>query len=155
MANLYVTITEEITLPNTTTEKTRTFKTISDVNQIVRRVDTISTTFSGSGIEILRFCNSEEEQTGGAFVKQDTKYIRITNLSTTYEAVIYLIATDEESTLFNLAPGKTLMLNDADIIAKNDHEYSDAFRFGYLKGTINIIIDFINEEMVTTTQHEI
>ena len=123
MANLYVTITEEITLPNTTTEKTRTFKTISDVNQIVRRVDTISTTFSGSGIEILRFCNSEEEQTGGAFVKQDTKYIRITNLSTTYEAVIYLIATDEESTLFNLSPGKTLMLNDADINASSTVDY--------------------------------
>jgi len=123
MANIYVTITEEITLPNTTTEKTRTFKTISDVNQIVRRVDTISTTFSGSGIEILRFCNSEEEQTGGAFVKQDTKYVRITNLSTTYEAVIYLIATDEESTLFNLSPGKTLMLNDADINASSTVDY--------------------------------
>jgi hypothetical protein len=123
MANLYVTITEEITLPNTTTEKTNTFKAISDVNQIVRRVDTISTTFSGSGIEILRFCNSEEEQTGGAFVKQDTKYVRITNLSTTYEAVIYLIATDEESTLFNLTPGKTLMLNDADINASSTVDY--------------------------------
>ena len=123
MANLYVTITEEITLPNTTTEKTRTFKTISDVNQIIRRVDTISTSFSGSGIEILRFCNSEEEQTGGAFVKQDTKYVRITNLSTTYEAVIYLIATNEESTLLNLSPGKTLMLNDADINASSTVDY--------------------------------
>jgi len=123
MANLYVTITEEITLPNTTTEKTRTFKTISDVNQIVRRVDTIATSFSGSGIEILRFCNSEEEQTGGAFVKQDTKYVRITNLSTTYEAVIYLIATNEESTLLNLSPGKTLMLNDADINASSTVDY--------------------------------
>ena len=123
MANLYVTITEEITLPNTTTEKTNVFKTISNINQIVRRVDTIATTFSGSGIEILRFCNSEEEQTGGAFVKQDTKYVRITNLSTTYEAVIYLIATDEESTLLNLAPGKTLMLNDADINASSTIDY--------------------------------
>lgn len=123
MANLYVTITEEITLPNTTTEKTRTFKTISDVNQIVRRVDTIATSFSGSGIEILRFCDSEEEQTGGAFVKQDTKYVRITNLSTTYDAVIYLIATNEESTLLNLSPGKTLMLNDADINASSTVDY--------------------------------
>jgi hypothetical protein len=123
MANLYVTITEEITLPNTTTEKTRTFKTISDVNQIVRRVDTIATSFSGSGIEILRFCNSEEEQTGGAFVKQDTRYVRITNLSTTYDAVIYLIVTNEESTLLNLSPGKTLMLNDADINASSTVDY--------------------------------
>lgn len=125
MANLYVTITEEITLPNTATEKTRTFKTISDVNQIVRRVDTIATSFSGSGIEILRFCNSEEEQTGGAFVKQDTKYVRITNLSTTYNSVIYLIAANSESTLFNLSPGKTLMLNDADINASSTIDYVD------------------------------
>jgi hypothetical protein len=123
MANLYVTITEEITLPNTTTEKTRTFKTISDVNQIVRRVDTVATSFSGSGIEILRFCDSEEEQTGGAFVKQDTKYVRITNLSTTYDAVIYLISTNAESTLLNLSPGKTLMLNDADINASSTVDY--------------------------------
>ena len=41
MANLYVTITEEITLPNNTTEKTYVFKNITGVNQILRRVDTI------------------------------------------------------------------------------------------------------------------
>ena len=92
MANLYVTITEDITLPNTTKEKTNVFKTISNVNQILRRVDTIATTFSGSGIEILRFCNSEEEQSGGAFVKADVQYIRITNLSPTYNTSVYLIA---------------------------------------------------------------
>ena len=91
MANLYVTITEEITLPNTTTEKTQTFKIINGINQIVRRVDTITTAFSGSGIEIIRFCNSEAEQTGGAFVKQDVQYIRITNLSTQYDTLIYLV----------------------------------------------------------------
>ena len=104
MANLYVTITEEITLPNTTTEKTQTFKIINGINQIVRRVDTITTAFSGSGIEIIRFCNSEAEQTGGAFVKQDVQYIRITNLSTQYDTLIYLVANDNtESALFNLS----------------------------------------------------
>ena len=41
----------------------------------------------------------------------------------------------------------------SDII--NSDDYSDAFKFGYLRGTINAIIDRINEEMVTTTQHEI
>ena len=123
MANLYVTITEEITLPNTTTEKTQTFKIINGINQIVRRVDTITTTFSGSGIEIIRFCNSEAEQTGGAFVKQDVQYIRITNLSTQYDTSIYLVANDNtESALFTLSPGKTLMLGDTDINtpAQND-----------------------------------
>jgi len=124
MANLYVTITEEITLPNTTKEKTNVFKTISGINQIVRRVDTIATTFSGSGIEIIRFCNSEEEQTGGAFVKQDVQYIRITNLSATYNTSIYLIANDgTESALFNLTPGKTLMFGNADINTPSANDY--------------------------------
>ena len=142
MANLYVTITEEITLPNTTTGKTTTFKTISDVNQIVRRVDTISTTFSGSGIEILRFCNSEEEQTGGAFVKQDTKYVRITNLSTTYNTSIYLIANDGiESALFNLDPGKSLMLGDADI---NTPSINDYVGNGYVDETYYSTFTYIN-----------
>jgi len=123
MANLYVTITEEITLPNTTTEKTNIFKTISDVNQIVRRVDTISTTFSGSGIEIIRFCDSESEQTGGAFVKSDVKYIRITNISTIYDAVIYLIDTSIESCLFNLPVGQTLMFTNTDLNASSTLDY--------------------------------
>jgi hypothetical protein len=124
MANLYITITEEITLPNTTKEKTNVFKTISNVNQILRRVDTIATTFSGSGIEILRFCDSEEEQSGGAFVKTDVQYVRITNLSTVYDTSIYLIANDgTESALFNLTPGKTLMFGNADIDTPSNSNY--------------------------------
>ena len=124
MANLYVTITEEIILPNTTKEKTNVFKTISNVNQILRRVDTITTTFSGSGIEILRFCNSEAEQSGGAFVKSDVQYIRITNLSATYDTSIYLIANNgTESALFNLNPGKTIMFGNADINTPSTNDY--------------------------------
>ena len=37
----------------------------------------------------------------------------------------------------------------------NSDDYLDVFKFGYLKGTIKTIIGYINEEMVTTTQHEI
>jgi hypothetical protein len=130
MANLYVTITEEITLPNNTTERTNVFKNITGINQILRRVDTIATTFSGSGIEIIRFCNSEEEQTGGAFVKQDVQYIRITNLSTQYDTTVYLVANDNtESALFNLTPGKTIMLGDTDI---NTPEANDPVVNGYV-----------------------
>jgi calcineurin-like phosphoesterase len=125
MANLYVTITEEITLPNTTREKTNIFKTISNVNQILRRVDTIATTFSGSGIEILRFCNSEEEQSGGAFVKSDVQYVRITNLSTTYDTSLYLYANNAEIAVFNLNPGKTIMLGDADMNSFSMSDYVD------------------------------
>jgi hypothetical protein len=125
MANLYVTITEEITLPNTTREKTNVFKTISNVNQILRRVDTIATTFSGSGIEILRFCDSEEEQTGGAFVKSDVQYVRITNLSTTYDTSLYLYANNAEIAVFNLNPGKTIMLGDADMNSFSMSDFVD------------------------------
>ena len=125
MANLYVTITEEITLPNTTREKTNVLKTISNVNQILRRVDTIATTFSGSGIEILRFCDSEEEQSGGAFVKSDVQYVRITNLSPTYDTSLYLYANNAEVAVFNLNPGKTIMLGDADMNSFSMSDYVD------------------------------
>jgi hypothetical protein len=123
MANLYVTITEEITLPNQNLEKTYNLVTIPNINQIVRRIDTIPTTFSGSGVEILRFVNSEEEQTGGAFVKSSVKYIRLTNLSKTNSAEIYLIVTGQESTLLNLNAGKSIMLNDIDINASSTFDY--------------------------------
>jgi hypothetical protein len=126
MANLYVTITEEITLPNNNKEKTSNIVIIKDINQIVRRIDTIATTFSGSGIEIIRFCNSEEEQTGGAFVKSGVKYVRITNLSQQYDTSIYLIANDStETALFSLNPGKTIMLGNADINTPSAVDYLD------------------------------
>ena len=111
MANLYVTLTEEITLPNNNVVNTNNFKQISGINQVVRKVDTISTTFSGSGVEVLKFVDSEEQQTAGSFVKTDVKYIRFTNLSTTGSAIIYLIKIDEESTLLNLDPGNSLSEN--------------------------------------------
>ena len=123
MANLYITITEEITLPNQNQEKTYNLVTIPDINQIVRRIDTIPSTFSGSGVEILRFVDSEEEQTGGAFVKSSVKYVRITNLSKTNRADIYLIVTGQEGTLFHLDAGKTLMLNDVDINTVSTIDY--------------------------------
>jgi hypothetical protein len=142
MANLYVTITEEITLPNTTTEKTQTFKIINGINQIVRRVDTITTTFSGSGIEIIRFCNSEAEQTGGAFVKSAVEYIRITSLSTQYNTLIYLIANDgTESALLSLDPGKTIMLSNADIDTPSNNDYVVE---GYVDETYYSNLTYIN-----------
>jgi hypothetical protein len=123
MANLNVTITEEIILPNRNIEKTSNVKVISDINQIVRRIDTIVSTFSGSGIEIIKFSDSEEQQTAGSFVKSDVKYIRITHVSGSSDALIYLIADGPESVMFNLSPGKTIMLNDADINAASISDY--------------------------------
>ena len=53
--DLKVTIQESITLPNKNEEICTNTVTISGVSQTTRRTDTISTTFSGSGVEILKF----------------------------------------------------------------------------------------------------
>jgi len=123
MANLLVTIQESITLPNRNKVVLSNTKTITDVNQTLRRIDTIPTTFSGSGAEILRFVDSEQEQVGGAFVKNSVKYIRITNLDSTNHGLIYLIDTNEESVIFKLDPGKSLMFGNADFNATNASDY--------------------------------
>jgi hypothetical protein len=123
MADLKIIISEQITLPNKNLETSLNTTVISDVNQIVKRVDTISTTFSGSGIEILKFVDSEEQQVAGSFVKDQVKYIRITNLSSTGSAEIYLISTGNESSIFSLEPKKSLMLGDAEFNASSTNDY--------------------------------
>ena len=123
MADLLVTIQESITLPNRNKEVLSNTKTITGVNQTLRRIDTISTTFSGAGVEIIRFVDTEQEQTGGAFVKSTVKYIRITNLDTTNHGLIYLIDTNEESVIFKLESGKSLMFGNADFNATNVNDY--------------------------------
>lgn len=123
MADLLVTIQESITLPNRNKEVLSNTKTITGVNQTLRRIDTISTAFSGSGIEIIRFVDSEQEQTGGAFVKSSVKYVRITNLDTINQCLIYLIDTNEESVIFKLDPGKSLMFGNADFNATSVNDY--------------------------------
>ena len=132
MADLTITLQEQITLPNNNIEKTSNFKVISGVNQTVRRIDTISTTFSGSGVEILKFVDSEPQQTAGSFVKSDVKYIRITNLDSTNKATLYILQTDEESVLFDLEAGKTFMLGNAEFNASQGGDYVDV---GYVDET--------------------
>ena len=123
MADLTITLQEQIKLPNNNIEKTSNVKVISGVNQTVRKIDTISTTFSGSGVEILKFVDSESQQTAGSFVKSDVKYIRITNLDSTNKATLYILQTDEESVLFDLEAGKTFMLGNAEFNASQGGNY--------------------------------
>ena len=123
MADLLVTIQESITLPNRNKEILSNTKVISGVNQTLRRIDTISTTFSGSGVEILHFVDNESEQTGGGFVKQDIKYVRITNLDSTNYGLIYLIDTNDESVIFKLDAGKSLMFGNADFNTTSVNDY--------------------------------
>ena len=123
MSDLKIIISEQITLPNKNIETAVNTVTIPGINQIVKRIDTISTTFSGSGIEILKFTDSEEQQTAGSFVKDQVKYIRITNISSTGSAEIYLIANGDESSIFLLDSGKTMMLGNAEFNASSVNDY--------------------------------
>jgi hypothetical protein len=123
MADLKITLQESIVLPNRNKEVLTNTAIISGVNQILRRTDTIATDFSGSGIEILKFVDSEEEQTAGSFVKSDVKYLRITNLDTTNSALIYLVDTNEESVLFKLEAKKSLMFGNVDFNATQNGDY--------------------------------
>lgn len=123
MADLKVTITEQITLPNQNIQTATNFTNITNVNQITRRVDTIATSFSGSGIEILKFVNSEEEQVAGSFVKSEVKYVRITNLSTGSMVDLYLQSTNNESVALELPAGRSLMLGNTNINATSMGDY--------------------------------
>tara|TARA_R110000803_G_scaffold185737_1_gene248099 strand:- start:316 stop:801 length:486 start_codon:yes stop_codon:yes gene_type:complete len=125
MADLTVTVKEEILLPNNNFQSTNNISIIPGVNQIVRRIDTIATTFSGSGIEILKFVDSEPQQVAGSFVKKDTKYIRITHISGSHPVTLYILQTDEESVLFELEPKKTFMLGNAEFNASQAGDYVD------------------------------
>ena len=64
--SLKVLIQESITLPNQNEEICINEVIIPNIAQTVRRVDVIATKFSSSGVEILRFVDSEEQQTAGS-----------------------------------------------------------------------------------------
>tara|TARA_S200002703_G_scaffold129190_1_gene116176 strand:- start:17 stop:502 length:486 start_codon:yes stop_codon:yes gene_type:complete len=123
MSDLTVTIREAITLPNGNPQVSENTKKITGVNQIARRTDTIATSFEGTGIELLRFVDSEEEQTAGSFVKGTVKYIRFTNLDSTNFCNLYLIDSDGGFTKLKLDAGKTIMFSNEDFVASVADDY--------------------------------
>jgi hypothetical protein len=124
MSDLTVTIQEQILLPNNNIENITNTVVIPQVNQFVRRIDTIPYDFSGSGVGIISFVDSEPQQTPGSFVNSAVKYIRITNLvSSNQFASIYVIKTNDESVVFKVDPGKTLMLSNDDFNASQVGDY--------------------------------
>jgi len=125
VGELALQVTETIKLQNGNTINNVNYKTLQGINQVVQRVDTISTAFSGSGVEILKFVDSESQQTAGSFVKSEVKYIRITNLDSTNKVSLYILQTDEESVLFDLEAGKTFMLGNAEFNASQGGDYVD------------------------------
>ena len=134
--SLKVLIQESIRLPNKNEEVCISEVIIPDVNQIMRRTDTISTTFSGSGVEILRFVDSEEQQTAGSFVRDTVKYMRFTNLCPHHYVSLYLIqdSPDAQSpntgnvgsgdeTLFKLDAGKSMVFSNAQFQGTDYYDY--------------------------------
>jgi len=122
-STLTVNIIESITLENGNKMDTFNAVAIPNVNQIVRRTDTIATSFSGSGIELVKFVDSEEQQTAGSFVKSDVKYMRFTHISGSSNVALYLVKTNDESTVFELGPGKSIMFGSANFDASNTNDY--------------------------------
>lgn len=131
MGRLISNLDERVILDDGKSSITSNSVTIEDVGQFTRRLDTISTKFSGSGIEILRFVDSEEESVAGSFVKGDVRYIRISNL-TACNVDLYFIKSNEESTIFNLDGEKTFMLANGQFNASSTSDYVDE---GYVDPT--------------------
>ena len=136
VGQLEVTINESITLPNGNREVATNNVTIAGVNQIVRRVDTISSFWEGTGVEILRFVDNEASQVAGSFVRDTVKYLRFTNLDDTNYLSLYLIqdSPDAQSPnmgnvgsgdegVFKLDPGKSMMLSNAQFESSNFYDY--------------------------------
>jgi len=122
VGKLISTLDERVILDNGKSQTTSNNVTIDDVGQFSRRLDTIETTFEATGIEILRFTESEQTQTAGSFVKGDVRYIRISNL-TECNVDLYFIKDNEESTIFKLDGEKTMMLANGLFNASSTSDY--------------------------------
>tara|TARA_R100000742_G_C4269840_1_gene88410 strand:- start:144 stop:686 length:543 start_codon:yes stop_codon:yes gene_type:complete len=134
--SLDVFIRESITLPNGNEEIATNNIKIANVNQLVRRIDTISANWEGTGVELLRFVDDEASQVAGSFVRDTVKYLRFTNLDCTNYISLYLIqdSPDAQSPntgnvgsgdegVFKIDPGKSMMLSNAQFDSTNYYDY--------------------------------
>ena len=98
MATLTTTIKEEITLNNNSYNNERSLD-ISSVNEVVKRIVTVSTTESGLlGFSTASSTDLSKSYLAGQFDEDDVRYIRITNLDSSNH--ITLTFRDEDSTEF-------------------------------------------------------
>ena len=98
MATLTTTIKEEITLNNNSYNNERSLD-ISSVNEVVKRIVTVSTTESGLlGFSTASSTDLSKSYLAGQFDEDDVRYIRITNLDSTNH--VTLTFRDEDSTEF-------------------------------------------------------
>ena len=134
--SLDVFIKESITLPNGNEEVATNSIRIPGVNQLVRRIDTISSRWEDTGVEILRFVDDESSQVAGSFVRDTVKYLRFTNLDCHNYLSLYLIQNSPDSYapntqglgsgdegVFKIDPGKSMMLSNAQFESSNYYDY--------------------------------
>ena len=134
--SLEVFLRESITLPNGNEEVATNSIKIANVNQLVRRIDTISANWEGTGVEILRFVDNESSQVAGSFVRDTVKYLRFTNLDCDNYLSLYLIQNSPDAQspntgnvgsgdegVFKIDPGKSIMLSNAQFESSNYYDY--------------------------------
>ena len=134
--SLEVFIRESMTLPNGNEEIATNSIKIANVNQLVRRIDTISANWEGTGVEILRFVDNEASQVAGSFVRDTVKYLRFTNLDCDNYLSLYLIQNSPDAQspntgdvgsgdegVFKIDPGKSMMLSNAQFESSNYYDY--------------------------------
>ena len=116
MANLYVTVTEEITLPNSPTQKTNVFKTISNINYIDTRIMNCP---SGSQTSIFNLSNTPG---AGTFTTSSLQYARITNDSAT--PVKLMISASLSKASFIIATGSSFYLSTSQFTGSIDNVFT-------------------------------
>ena len=134
--SLEVFLRESIILPNGNEEIATNTVKIPDVNQLVRRIDTISANWEDTGVEILRFVDDEASQVAGSFVRDTVKYMRFTNLDHLNYLSLYLIQNSPDSYspntsnvgsgdegVFRIEPGKSMMFSNAQFDSSNYYDY--------------------------------
>ena len=98
MAPLTTKIIEEITLNNNSYNSERSLD-ISSVNEIVKRIVTVSTTETGLlGFATTSATDLSKSYLAGQFDEDDVRYIRITNLDSSNH--LTLIFRDDDSAVF-------------------------------------------------------
>ena len=95
--SLTVTINESIELPNGYLDSAINRKIIPGVCQLVRRIDTVSSKWENTGVELLRFVDDESSQVAGSFLRDTVKYMRFTNLDDNNYVSIYLIQSSPDA----------------------------------------------------------
>ncbi len=137
MANLTINIRESIDLGNGR-ERTNITTVIPDINQVTRRVDTISNVSDDEdAIEIITFSADEDSQTAGSFVRTDVKYIRITNLDDTNDVDVYIVPDLDNNIIYTIGPKRTLILASA---TSRVDDFSDYVDNDYVENTFFVNI---------------